>query len=535
MEVQGIDTMVGEGRLPVLKRDLGEIFSLEKSELSGPWLAAFVVVAFLIRIPLVFFPEVVYNDGVEYARIAKHILGGNWSEGFVPPVYPALMAALGFFVRDFEIAGIMISVFFGAALILPVYHFTKVLFDGRTAIIAAIFAVFQPLFFAYSGSVLTESTYYFIVAMTALFGWLAFAKGRVVHIFLFSFLAAMAYLTKPEGIGFLLVFVVWVICINPPGLVKRRFRTRLWMAILALACFIIVSLPYLAQIRKDLGSWHISKKATVSIGALQQEEEDGARESVQQFPKRRVDISTLAKNPFSLLAKVSFGFLEGLLKFQQGFTPYLFFFAIIGFLVKINGRYPWKPNFYSLSHVLFFFGFVLSFFWITKRYTSQMMPMVLPWAAWGFWCAVSWSSKKLVEYRHVQRMGFNALCLGIIIIALLTQGVLSTGRGHRQIQRDVGLWMKANLPRDTKFMSRLPQEGFYAQMPWTRIKKSNYNEIIVDARSQGAKYLVIDDAVLYDVKDFRENIAKGDLFLVKEWKKGNRQIFLFRAISPEDS
>jgi hypothetical protein len=72
-------------------------------------------------------------------------------------------------------------------------------------------------------------------------------------------------------------------------------------------------------------------------------------------------------------------------------------------------------------------------------------------------------------------------------------------------------------------------------MPWTRIKKSNYNEILVDARSQGARYLVIDDAVLYDVKDFRENIAKGDLFLVKEWKKGNRQIFLFRVISPEDS
>jgi hypothetical protein len=163
-----------------------------------------------------------------------------------------------------------------------------------------------------------------------------------------------------------------------------------------------------------------------------------------------------------------------------------------------------------------------------------MMPMVLPWAAWGFWCAVSWFSKKL-EDRHVQRKGFNALCLGIIALALLTQGVLSTGRGHRQIQRDVGFWMKANLPMGTKFMSRLPQEGFYAQMPWTRIKKSNYNEILVDARSQGARYLVIDDAVLYDVKDFRENIAKGDLFLVKEWRKGNRQIFLFRAISPEDS
>ena len=534
METQGIDTMVAEGRLAVLKRDLGEIFSLEKSELSGPWLAAFVVVAFLIRIPLVFFPEVVYNDGVEYARIAKQILGGNWSEGFVPPVYPALMAALGFFVRDFEIAGIMISVFFGAAVILPVYHFTKVLFDGRTAIIAAIFAVFQPLFFTYSGSVLTESTYYFIVAMTALFGWLAFAKGRVVHIFLFSFLTAMAYLTKPEGLGFLLIFLVWLVCINPPGKGKRILFTRLWMAVLAVVCFTVVSLPYLIQIRNELGSWQLSKKAAVSVGGVQQDDEEGVRATVQQHPKRRVDISTYVRNPASLMAKVSLGFLESLFKFQQGFTPYLFLFAIVGFLRRINSRYPWKQNLYILSNVVFFFGLVLPFFWITKRYTSQMMPMILPLAAWGFLGVVFWLARKL-DRREVHWRGFNGLCIGLVILALLTQGVLSTGRGHRQIQKDVGLWMKANLPRDTKLMSRLPQEGFYAQMPWTRIKKNTYSDIISDARSQGANYLVIDDAVLEDIKDFRENIAQGDLILIKEWKKGKRQILLFQTVSPGNS
>lgn len=521
--------MTDEGRLTAVKRDFIDIFTLKKDELGGSWLTAFVVFAFLIRLPLIFFPEGIYNDGVEYIRIAKHILGGNWSEGFVPPVYPVLIVALSFVVRDFEVAGILISVFFGAAVILPVYHFAKALFDGRTAIITVIFAVFQPLFFVYSGSVLTESTYYFIVAMTALFGWLAFARGRVVHVLLFSFLAAMAYLTKPEGIGFLLVFVVWVICINPPGQDKRLFRTRLWMAILALVCFIIVSLPYLAQIRKDLGSWQISKKAGVSIGTIQQDEEEGARESAPQVPKRRVDISALVKNPFSLFAKVSLGFLEGLLKFQQGFTPYLFLFAIIGFLRQVNGRYPWKPNLYILSNVLFFFGLVLPFFWITKRYTSQMMPMVLPWAAFGFWSVVSWSYKSL-ENRHLKRKGFNALCLGIIVLALLTQGVLSAGRGHRQIQKDVGLWMKANLPGNVKFMSRLPQEGFYAQMPWTRIKKTTYGEILIEARSQGANYLVIDDVILKNVKDFRENMARGDLLLTKEWKKEHRNILLFRII-----
>jgi 4-amino-4-deoxy-L-arabinose transferase-like glycosyltransferase len=523
-----------EGRLTALKRELGDLFSLKKNELSGSWLAALVALAFLIRLPLAFFPEVIYNDGVEYIRIANHILGGNWSEGFVPPVYPALVAALGFFVRDFELAGILISIVFGAAIVLPVYHFTKVLFDGRTAIIAAIFAVFQPLLYVYSGSVLTESTYYFIVAMIALFGWLAFTEGRVINILLFSFLVAMSYLTKPEGLGFLLIFLVWLVCINPPGKGKRLLFTRLWMAVLAVVCFTVVSLPYLIQIRNDLGSWQLSKKAAVSVGGVQQDDEEGVRETAQQHPKRRVDISTYVRNPVSLMAKVSLGFLESLFKFQQGFTPYLFLFAIVGLLRKVNGSYPWKQNLYILSNVVFFFALVLPFFWITKRYTSQMMPMILPLAAWGFLGVVSWLARRL-DGREVHWRGFNGLCIGLVALALLTQGVLSTGRGHRQIQKDVGLWMKANLPRETKLMSRLPQEGFYAQMPWTRIKKNTYGDIISDARSQGANCLVIDDVVLKNVKDFRENIAQGDLILMKEWKKGNRQILLFQTIASGSS
>jgi hypothetical protein len=158
-----------------------------------------------------------------------------------------------------------------------------------------------------------------------------------------------------------------------------------------------------------------------------------------------------------------------------------------------------------------------------------MIPMVLPWVACGFLIFVSWSYEKF-KIRHMKRNKFNALCLVVIMLALLTQGVLSTGRGHRQVQKDVGLWMRANLPGDAKFMSRLPQEGFYAQMPWARIRKTTYSEILIEARSQGANYLVIDDVILKNVKDFRENMAGGDLFLIKEWEKDHRNIFLFKIV-----
>jgi hypothetical protein len=95
--------------------------------------------------------------------------------------------------------------------------------------------------------------------------------------------------------------------------------------------------------------------------------------------------------------------------------------------------------------------------------------------------------------------------------------------------------MRANLPGDAKFMSRLPQEGFYAQMPWTRIRKTTYGEILIEARSEGANYLVVDDVILKNVKDFRENIAGGDLLLIKEWKKDHRNILLFKIVPSSSS
>lgn len=527
-------TTVSEREAVILTQEIRELFCLRKEELSKGWLGAFVAAAFLLRLPSLFFREVIYNDGVEYIRIAQHILDGNWSEGFVPPLYPLLVGSVGFVMKDFELAGILISVIFGAAIVVPIYYFAKTLFDGRTAILASLFAVFQPLLFVYSGSVLTESTYYFIVALIAWSGWLAFSGGRSAHVLLFSFLSAMAYLTKPEGIGFLLIFLVWVLLVNPsPSIVRFPLR-RLWMAVLAIVSFAVVSSPYLVQIRNDVGSWQLSKKAALSVQAVHQEEEEGIRERGQQQPRRKVDVSAYIRNPLSLATRVFVGFLQSLLKFQQSLTPYLFLFVFIGFLRKTKGRYPWRPNLYVLSHVVFFFGLVLPLFWITKRYTSQLIPMVLPWAAWGFLGLLDWISNNLKE-GHVARNRLPTICLSIVLAALMVQGVLSMGRSHRQTQREVGLWMRDNLPREARIMSRLPQEGFYADMPWTRLRKETYGEIISDARAQKVRYLVVDEVVLRDVEDFEKNVSRGDLTLIKQWKKGGRQILLFKTTVSEDS
>ena len=76
---------------------------------------------------------------------------------------------------------------------------------------------------------------------------------------LFGLLTSLAYLTRPEGIGFLIVFGFWILIVNPSG-GKRGWTQEVGIVFLAIFCFLLLSGPYLIQIRKETGRWGITKK-----------------------------------------------------------------------------------------------------------------------------------------------------------------------------------------------------------------------------------------------------------------------------------
>ena len=68
---------------------------------KGDWQALLLIMglAFILRIFLVLYPEVIHNDGVEYIRHAKEVLLGNWTAGKSSPGYPALIAFVFTFIK----------------------------------------------------------------------------------------------------------------------------------------------------------------------------------------------------------------------------------------------------------------------------------------------------------------------------------------------------------------------------------------------------------------------------------------------------
>jgi hypothetical protein len=189
-----------------------------------------------------------------------------------------------------------------------------------------------------------------------------------------------------------------------------------------------------------------------------------------------------------------------------------------------------KGNLYLFAYFFFFLGLILPFFWITRRYTSQMIPIAIPWAAFGFLKVAGWLSKRIKEGAFQKR--FPVFLLIVLLLGLLIQGWITHNRdrNYRMIQKEVGLWMKAHLPKGQKMMSKMGQESFYAGQAWVKLPEKGYGEILGEARSRGVRYLVVDESIEKDSPDFSEKSREGDLKALFELKRRKRSMIVFEIL-----
>jgi len=482
-----------------------------------------LAMAFGLRLFLVIFPEVIYNDGTEYVRYAKQILSGNWKGSKAPPLYPVLIALASRWISNFELAGIWVSVIFGTLTVLPVFFLGRAIFNKKVGILSALFVVVHPFLYLSSGSVLTESVYHFLLPMAVLFGWRVFREGQLWDILFFSLFTSLAYLTRPEAIGYLFVFSFWILFIPLSSGQRRRWFKRVIIVCLAILCFLAFSFPYLRLIKEETGRWEISKKFSISMGSISEE----GMVPIENFTRtKKITLVSFLKEPLEVVKKIIFGWFQALYMFQRGFHPLLFLLALLGFVWSVREAPSKKGSLYLLSYFIFYFALLFPFFWVVRRYTSLMSTVALPWTSLGFIGLTRWISNHLKEDQW--RKVFPVLFLIMILIVVFIQGRVWHGREHRIIQREIGLWMKDHLPKEGKLMSRLPQEAFYAEMDWIRIPKGSYEEIMETARAQGVRYILIDEKVREEWPGFYER-AEKDLIQKWEWKRKVQRTILFEV------
>jgi 4-amino-4-deoxy-L-arabinose transferase-like glycosyltransferase len=219
-------------------------------------------IAFALRLYLVITAKGIDPDGIVYLSAAKDLLDKNYYKAFsnvFPPFYPFLTALLYPVTRDFELAGRIISLIFGTLIVFPIFYLGKRLFGETVAIFSVLLSVFQPYLAQFSGSVLTESIYTFLIALGVLVGWKGLDSRSKGFMFLVGILLGLAYLTRPEGIGFVVLLSLWIFFFG-----GMRFwqdvGIKFSMFFSLMAGTVIFALPYILFLHEVTGRWILSRK-----------------------------------------------------------------------------------------------------------------------------------------------------------------------------------------------------------------------------------------------------------------------------------
>jgi 4-amino-4-deoxy-L-arabinose transferase-like glycosyltransferase len=198
---------------------------------------------------------VIESDGVRNLRMAELIEAGRFTDALLvrhptPPLHPFLTALLDLAVGNLHVAGVAISVLLGGLAVVPLYALARRTWDDRVATIAASLYALLPAVVDFQIEPITEGTFMFLFFASMALGWSAMEERSWERTFAAAGCAVLAWLTRPEGIYLIPLFL---------AAVALRFSRFASLAVpIFLATWIVLAWPYLSFIHAQTGRWQTS-------------------------------------------------------------------------------------------------------------------------------------------------------------------------------------------------------------------------------------------------------------------------------------
>ncbi len=194
------------------------------------------LLALMIRLVYVlFYPQMpVVFDADSYRSIAVNVVqkGFYSSDGINPdttrpPAYPLFLASLFYFFGKNLIIVRLVQAVLSSLTVVFIYEIAGKMFNKQAAIISALLAIFYPAFIFYSGMMLTETFYTFILIIPFYFFTAKKLNARTA--ILSGLFFGLASLARPETI-LLLFFMMLLFFIM--GKKSMFFKTFLMIGIM---------------------------------------------------------------------------------------------------------------------------------------------------------------------------------------------------------------------------------------------------------------------------------------------------------------
>jgi 4-amino-4-deoxy-L-arabinose transferase-like glycosyltransferase len=490
-------------------------------------------IAFGLRLYAVLMAKGIAIDSAVYGFMARDFLKGNFIKGlsstWLHPLYPILISLISPDATHVEIAGRFISLFWGTFTLIPVYYLVKEAMGQKEAVFTALFYTFHPYLVTYSGMLLTEATYWGLLVLSVYFFWTGRKEEKVWRIALSGSFLGLAYLTRPEGIGYILVYLGWIVA---DGVLTKNWLKKVVLAgIMILSAFIFV-MPYVTYIHHETGQWLISKKV-VGIILPQFLKRSGAESNVskgveqEKTGKNNVNVLMITQNMVNYLPSVIYYYLRA-----YHFSLWLF---LIFWLIRVRQKViPYELFIASL--VLFHLISLSTFTPSEIRFSVPLISLSLLWAGAGV----------LEMKRRLTRFSFVKPEKGVawlIILALLIQIPQSfiPERANRAYQKTIGHWLKKNTPSNAIIMSNSPIETFYAEREFIPLPQeiqaagnpgTSYGEIIRYARQRAVRFILVNQDTPVANPDFIPSIKGSDLKEFYRYQVGGKKFtIVYEVIS----
>ena len=481
------------------------------------------IITFGLRLYSVLAARGMAYDSTAYGSVARDFLKGDFVKGLSSPAhpfYPFLIYLISPDSAHVEIVGRVISLFFGTLTIVPLYYLAKEFIGEKRAILSSLFYAFHPYLVTYSGMLLTEATYWGLLTLSVYFFWTGLRREKVSKAILSGVFLSLAYLTRPEGMGYLLIFIIWGLFYG--GFKKWGFKKIFFLGGVMLP-FVILSSPYVIYIHHETGQWLISKKALDVQTQFLEEERGEDNPSAEKGMDGQAPVRGAAKflevvnNIVRFIPFTAYHYLRA-----YDFALWLFLF--FGLFRARSGEGKDEMFFASL---VFFHLFSLSIFtWSCIRFSVPMIPLSLFWA--GIGASEIQKCLKRIRISNPEKLFF--LLILLILLIQLPQS-LKPERGHRLGQREVGLWLKQNTPKGAVIMSNSPFEAFYAEREFILLPPGisrlgtpgkSYREIIRFAREKGVNYILTNKNTSGMNPDFEASINPMNLKEFHRFKEKDR-------------
>ncbi len=495
-----------------------------EARFQGRILALLLLLALVLRILSWKLTAVMFNDGPTFIGIAQSFHEGRWAEAFAADFHPAysfFVYLTYFLIPNWELAGVTVSILAGTLSVGWLYLFLRHAFGLRLAWIGTLIYAVQPYAVRFSADVQSEGLYllFFIGGIALL--WQAFDEERWGLAAGAGVSSALAYLTRPEGLGIVIVgFMIVAI-----GLARRQQRlgpSLVGCTVLLLSAFVVMS-PYVALLHAQEGSLTLTKKKSlVRLAHIESVKPSGEVDSIRSvdpadkpertFEQKKKRLESRRerqlrkwkakyqiniplqeakprapwKNPPEERAQSFTGrAVESLRFILLGTCDVLhecssrmrveIMLAIIGILFL--GFQPGKRALFHLAFPLLYFPILLSLRvdsgYVSGRHVFPGMILLSGYAALGVPVLGSLLLHPFFRGRQVSEARMMRMSLGLGLAILLCFSLGKQLRPHREsklAERQVAEWLQAReLPEGPVFTGR-SRLAFYAATPYIPLK-----------------------------------------------------------------